>query len=138
MLLRQRDLTDTDDMNSESESSLKKVLIIDDDEDILNWFRMLHRKESPYSFHFLQDEIEVLRAIVEIRPDLIILDICLTHIDGKKLSEIIRIASSYHIPILHISTQEQSSHEVPENTFMRKPLERKAVDTKIRNLLRIH
>lgn len=115
----------------------KKILIIDDDEDILNWFRMLEKKENPYTFFFLQDELEILRTMVELSPDLIFLDICLTHINGKKLSEIIQIATESHIPIVHISTQESAQSGVPENMFMRKPLERKAVEAKIRSALKI-
>lgn len=115
----------------------KKVLIIDDDEDILNWFRMLEKSENPYTFSFLQDELEILRTIVEKTPDLIFLDIYLTHINGDKLSEIIRIASDYHIPVIHISTQDGIQNGIPDSTFMRKPLERKAVDSKIRSFLKI-
>ncbi len=114
-----------------------KVLVIDDDEDILNWFRMLQKEDAPYAFHFMQDELEILKAVVNLKPDLIFLDICLTHINGKKLSEIIRIASTYDIPIVQMSTRESFANGVPENFFMRKPLERKAVDAKIRSLLKI-
>lgn len=130
--------TDQDIMTVQSDhQTRKKVLVIDDDEDILNWFRMLEKKENPFTFYFLQDELEILRTIVELSPELIFLDICLTHINGKKLSEIIRIASDYHIPVIHISTKDSSHVGVPENTFMRKPLERKAVDAKIRSVLKI-
>ncbi len=115
----------------------KKVLVIDDDEDILNWFRMLEKKENEYTFAFLQDELDILRALVKQPPDLIFLDIYLTHINGKKLSEIIQIASDYHIPIIHISTQEGAQTGLSAQSFMRKPLERKAVDAKIRTVLKI-
>lgn len=114
----------------------KKILVVDDDEDILNWFRMLEKKENPYSFYFLQDELEILKTLMELGPDLIFVDICLTHIDGKKLSEIIRIASEVNIPIVFISTQDSTRSGVPEHSFMRKPLERKAVEAKIRSVLK--
>ncbi len=115
----------------------KNVLVIDDDEDILNWFRMLEKKENEYTFSFLQDELEILRTLINQPPDLIFLDIYLTHINGKKLSEIIQIASDHHIPIIHISTQEGAQTGLSPQAFMRKPLERKAVDAKIRSVLKI-
>lgn len=115
----------------------KKVLIIDDDEDILNWFRTLQKQETPYTFFFLQDELEILKMIQELNPDLIFIDVHLNHINGKKLSEIIRLTSLYSVPIVHMSTKELSGQELSPNAFMRKPLERKAVDTKIRKLLKI-
>ena len=136
VLFHKEDNTEKD-VKGSMNSDLCKVLVIDDDEDILNWFRMLEKQDGPYRFTFMQDELEILRAIVQLKPDLIFLDICLTHIDGKKLSEIIRIASTYEIPIVQMSTRETYSTGVPENLFMRKPLERKAVDAKIRTLLKI-
>lgn len=127
-------------VNMEAELSYqgaKKVLVIDDDTDILNWFRMLQKQDTPYTFFFLNDEREVLRTMEELRPDLIFLDLILPHINGKKLTEIIRIASLYRIPLVHMSTKEPFSGEFSQTTFMRKPLERKAVDLKIRKLLKI-
>lgn len=126
--------------NMEAEATFegaKKVLIVDDDLDILNWFRMLQREGSPYSFSFLNDEREILRTMEELKPDLIFIDLVLPHINGKKLTEIIRIASVYRIPLVHMSTKEPFSGDHFENSFMRKPLERKAVDLKIRKLLKI-
>lgn len=127
-------------VNMEAELSYqgaKKVLVIDDDTDILNWFRMLQKQDTPYTFFFLNDEREILRTMEELRPDLIFLDLILPHINGKKLTEIIRIASLYRIPLVHMSTKEPFSGEISQTTFMRKPLERKAVDLKIRKLLKI-
>ena len=136
MLLHWDDNTEKDN-KGRMNTVQSKVLVIDDDEDILNWFRMLQKEDAPYAFHFMQDELEILKAMVHLKPDLIFLDICLSHINGKKLSEIIRIASTHDIPIVQMSTRESFATGVPENLFMRKPLERKAVDAKIRSLLKI-
>lgn len=106
----------------------KRILIIDDDEDILNWFRMLQKNVDACTFFFLQDELEIQKTIVELRPDLIFLE----HQNGEKLSEIIRMASGLHTSVVHMSTRDLS-----HDSFMRKPLERKAVETKIRELLKI-
>lgn len=115
----------------------KKVLVIDDDEDILNWFRMFQKQEIPYSINILRDEQDVLKAIDEVKPDLIFIDIYLTEINEKKLSEIIRLSQISAIPIVHMSAKELSATDFPHHAFMRKPLERKAVDAKIRKLLKI-
>lgn len=126
------------DMTAEFEyEGRKRVLVIDDDEDILNWFRLLQKQESPYSISVLQNELDILRTIDEVKPDLIFIDIYLSSINGKKLSEIIRIGQLYTIPVVHMSSRELSQTEVAGQTFMRKPLERKAVDAKIRKLLKI-
>lgn len=115
----------------------KKILVIDDDEDILNWFRMLQKHDTPYTFFFLQNELEVLKVVAEVKPDLIFIDFCLSGINGKKLSEIIRITNVYPVPVVHMSSKDLRGLEVADNVFMRKPLERKAVDGKIRRLLKI-
>lgn len=108
----------------------KKILIIDDDEDILNWFRMLQKKDDSCSFFFLKDEDEIQKTVDDLKPDLIFLE----HHNGKKLSEIIRIKSGFQTSVVHMSTRDLAHNG---STFMRKPLERKAVELKIRELLKI-
>jgi hypothetical protein len=108
----------------------KRILVIDDDEDILNWFRMLQKNDQSCSFFFLQDEQDIQKTIDELNPDLIFLE----HHNAKKLSEIIRIANGRHTSVVRMSTRDLS-HD--ESSFMRKPLERKAVELKIRELLKI-
>lgn len=138
MLLKKYLNDDMVNMTTEQEyAGKKKVLVIDDDEDILNWFRALQKQETPYTFFFLQNELDILRTMLELSPDLIFIDIQLQHINGKKLSEIIRISSLYSVPIVHMSTKDIPGTEISPNVFMRKPLERKAVDAKIRKLLKI-
>lgn len=106
----------------------KRVLIIDDDEDILNWFRMLQKSDTSCSYFFLQDKMDIQRIILEVKPDLIFLE----QNHDEKLSEIIRITVPLQVTIIQMSTRD-----ISHQTFMRKPLERKAVQLKIRELLKI-
>ena len=105
----------------------KIILIIDDDEDILNWFRILQKNDLSCTYFFLKDKQETQNAIVKLKSDLIFLE----H-NEEKLSETLRIASGFKTSVVHMSTQNHS-----HASFMRKPLERKAVETKIRELLKI-
>ncbi len=108
----------------------KKVLIIDDDEDILNWFRMIEKKDTPYNFYFLQDEIDILNVLEELKPDLIFFDLTQHPISN--------LSTKGDIPVVYMSTKETGVSESEQQSFMRKPLERRAVDAKIRNLLKIY
>jgi len=108
----------------------KKILVIDEDDDILNWFRILEKSDEACSYSFLQDQNDIQKTIDDLRPDLIFLE----HEDENKLSEIIRIAAGYKIAVVHMSTRDLVHQEI---SFMRKPLERKAVQLKIKELLKI-
>ncbi len=125
MLLHLREL---EGMSAQSQK--KKVLIIDDDEDILNWFRMIEKKETPYNFYFLQNELEILKVLEELRPDLIFFD------RGDR--SVSNLLGSIDIPIVYMSTKEVSQIDSTHHSFMRKPLQRKAVDAKIRSLFKIY
>jgi hypothetical protein len=106
----------------------KRVLVIDDDPDIQNWFLTFQKNEGPLSIFFHLEEKGPL-------PDLIFVDG--THLAPEKLSEILRIAFHYSVPLVYMSTRESESLSIEGAHFMRKPLERKAVDFKIKALLKI-
>lgn len=104
------------------------VLVIDEDEDILNWFRTIEKKDSPYHFHFLHHDQGLQKVLDELRPDLIFSNLTES---GKTLN------LREQIPVVYMSTKELGESGIKGQPFMRKPLERKAVEAKIRSILKI-
>ena len=126
------------DMSVEHEYKSKKILVIDDDESILNWFLSLQKSKNPYSFYMLQDELKVLETVEKIRPDLIFIDLFLNKISGEKIGEVIRTTNHFNIPLVYMSSWNVGpfDHRVPEHAFMKKPLDRREVEGKIKKILK--
>ena len=104
----------------------KKVLIVDDDTDILESLK--------YTFEILGfipratgkgEEVSVL--ISEFNPDIILLDVLLSGIDGRNICKELKTNDkTKHIPIVMISAHpdaEKSTIEAGADAFLAKPFE---------------
>jgi CheY-like chemotaxis protein len=63
---------------------MKRILIVDDEEAI----RLLYREEfteDGYAVDLAADGVEALRRIQEVRPDLMVVDLRMPHMDGIEL-----------------------------------------------------
>jgi DNA-binding response OmpR family regulator len=67
----------------------KKILIVDDDRDLLDVLR-LSLKASGFSIATATDGIEALRKARTLQPDLILLDLVLPELDGFAVCETVR------------------------------------------------
>ena len=102
----------------------KKILIADDEPDILEILQYNLNKEG-YDVITAKDGEEALTKARNNKPDLIILDIMMPTIKGRKLAEAIRRLRS-NVPIVLMSGYEPASpaEKVPPITnsrFLQKP-----------------
>lgn len=105
---------------------MKKVLICDDDEGILEATKIL-LNQSGYDVELISDGKDILKAIREVRPDVVLLDLWMPNLDAKKLLNKIKKEQEFsNVPIVIFSASnetEQISKEIGANDFIKKPFE---------------
>lgn len=84
----------------------KKILIIDDEKNILNLIEMVFKKEHFFNVFTAQYGYEGIEKCNKISPDIIILDIMLPDIDGIEICKEIRKNSNVPIIFLSARTEE--------------------------------
>lgn len=125
----------------------KKILVVDDDPDILDALVMILESKD-YKTIKAHDGVEAIERIVAEKPDLMILDLLMPKMDGfgvfKKLQE--PSWSEYHnMPILILtSVREEASRrryeletgkELDVDDYLEKPFSPDILLTKVNNLL---
>lgn len=87
----------------------KKILICDDDVDILRSMELLFTSEG---FDVLKagDGLEALELMNEARPDLIILDVMMPKLDG--INALLKLRKDYHIPVILLSAKSEIEDKV--------------------------
>lgn len=105
----------------------KKILITDDDEDIIEILTLI-LTESGYEIHSLTQGNRIIEEIKEFQPDLILMDVMLGDMDGMTICKSIKENSLYsHLPVILISAtpdMEESLvlHGAP-NDYLEKPFD---------------
>ena len=94
--------------------SKKKVLIVDDNEDILEVVSIVLENHG-FEPVLLNSSHNIIDRISEVKPDVILLDVHLGAIDGRLLCKQIKeIEEHSAIPIILFSANLQHSHNVKE------------------------
>ncbi len=116
----------------------EKILVIDDSPEIT---RLLQNVllQAGYQVVTHNDPQAALFAVEEERPDLVILDICMPHLDGWEVCRRIREVSS--VPILMLTVLSESSNVerslwAGADAYMTKPFPLSALLERVRGLLR--
>lgn len=103
---------------------MKKILIVDDDPDILEAVKMILDTEG-YESDITTKGDETYKKINEYKPDLIILDVLLSGNDGRKICKILKSnPSTQQIPLIMISAHPSAKDSVEEcgaDAFVAKP-----------------
>ncbi len=122
------------------EKNKLRILVVDDCQEILDIINLLLDKEK-YETRLVAKGFEAGIA-KEFQPDLIILDILLPDIDGRKVCEYIReMPEMRNVGILAISGYMQSQEELNElfksgfDDFLKKPFEPEVLLDKVKKLL---
>ena len=116
----------------------KKILIVDDDENICELLRLYLTKDGFKTITATDGEMAVMKAKTE-NPDLILLDIMLPKLDGWQVCREIRKESD--VPIIMLTAKGETFDrilglELGADDYVPKPFDTKEVIARIRAVLR--
>jgi two-component system alkaline phosphatase synthesis response regulator PhoP len=124
-----------------SPSSVSKVLLVDDEQDILDLLRYNLEKEGFQVFTALNGN-EGLEAAIEEQPDLIILDIMMPGMDGVELCAKIRETSPIQESLIAFLTargedfSQIAGLDAGADDYLTKPVKPKVFVSKVKSLLK--
>ena len=119
----------------------KKILIVDDDRGIVHSLQRILMIKNEYNIEVAFDGFEAGKKFARLKPDLIILDICMPGLDGYQVCTHIRSdPNNKNVKILAISgigeTQEiKKIMSLGADDYLEKPFSNKALQEKIKNML---
>ena len=118
----------------------KRILIVDDEEDILNVLRF-RLEANNYEVLSASDGQEGLNKARSEKPDLIILDLMLPKLDGYKVCRMLKFDEIYKaIPIIIFTARAQKKDEeigmeMGADAYIAKPFEPEILLGKMKELL---
>ena len=105
---------------------MKKILLIDDDPDVIKVLQLLFIKKG-YEVATASREEEAYQQVVLFKPHLIVLDVLLSGVDGRTICKKLKSsASSKHIPIIMFSAHpgaQKNMEDFGADDFLPKPFE---------------
>jgi DNA-binding response OmpR family regulator len=104
---------------------LKRVLVVDDDPDILEVFQTVLESEN-YNVYPLLSPRHIFKTISDFAPDLIILDIMLNGMDGRAVFKQLRLnPETKNIPVIMASARYDedyiASQKYHPDDYLEKP-----------------
>ncbi|HEY5560921.1 MAG TPA: response regulator transcription factor [Clostridiaceae bacterium] len=120
------------------EGSIAKVLIVDDDVNICEVIKM-YLESSGYATRICNDGNTALSMFLDYKPDIVLLDIMLPHIDGIDVLKEIR--RDHKTPIIMISAKGETFDrvlglELGADDYIVKPFEPKELVARVKAVLR--
>jgi len=118
-----------------------KILIVDDEPDIIEFLSYNLRKDG-FDVYTAMNGSEALKKVIEIQPHLILLDIMMPEIDGIELCEKIReIPSLKKVLIAFLTARGEdysqvAGFEAGADDYIVKPIKPKVLITRIKALLK--
>jgi excisionase family DNA binding protein len=109
------------------ESSHKKLLIVDDDQDLVDLMEECFRRDGRFEIRTANNGFDAGMGVKEFRPDLVVLDVMLPDINGKEVCQRVRTDPTMDtVKILCISGMVDASKvdglkDAGANDFMQKP-----------------
>lgn len=88
----------------------KRILFIDDEEDIKTLARFCWESEAGWQMIEASGAIEGIRIAEEEQPDAILLDVMMLEVDGlQTLEKLLHNPKTKHIPIIFVTAKAQAS-----------------------------
>lgn len=105
---------------------MKRVLVVDDDQDILTLVEMVLSMNN-FKVQAISRWEEIKDKIKSFQPDLILLDVALVGADGREICKQIKTASeTKHIPVILFSAYSEVANSLDESMaqgFIAKPFD---------------
>ncbi|WP_304225028.1 response regulator [Gracilinema caldarium] len=142
--LEERGMRIPDELNElmQDEVEWKAILIVDDDKDLNDLLRRYLEKKLPdYTVHQAYDGFEAGKALSDIRPGFIFLDIDLPGVDGHKLCKKIKEDPAFGKPFiiamtgLDIPEEKRAILDEGADAFFGKPLDFESIINTVKDLL---
>lgn len=124
-----------------NEHRLSRILIVDDEPANLKLLDKMLRSQGYESLELVSDSREVITRYQAARPDLILLDINMPHLDGYLVMEQLQVLDDPLMPPVVILTAQQSKNHLLRalaagaRDFISKPFDRNELLMRVRNLL---
>jgi len=120
------------------EGSIAKVLIVDDDVNICEVIKM-YLESSGYATRLCNDGKDAFHTFLDYKPDIVLLDIMLPHIDGIDVLKEIR--REHKTPIIMITAKGETFDrvlglELGADDYIVKPFEPKEMVARVKAVLR--
>jgi CheY-like chemotaxis protein len=108
---------------------MKKILLVDDEEDFCYFTKKSLEATGNFEVSVCSDSREAVAKAVEVRPDLVLLDIMMPHKDGTAIAaELKKNKDTENIPVVFltalVSAQETEKRRnvIGEKYFVSKPV----------------
>ncbi|HBJ71130.1 MAG TPA: DNA-binding response regulator [Cryomorphaceae bacterium] len=119
----------------------QKILIIEDDPDILEFVSFNLRKEG-YEVFVAKDGVKGVQMCIQVQPDLVLLDVMMPRMDGVEVCERIRsnpTISNTIVAMLSARGEDYSqlaAFDAGADAYITKPIRPKLLVSKVKALLR--
>ncbi|MBD0280217.1 MAG: response regulator [Bacteroidota bacterium] len=105
---------------------MKKILVIDDDPDIITVIESLLRRQG-YKVATAAQEVDAYKKVEQFVPDLILLDVLLSGVDGREICRRLKASEQFHtIPIIMLSAHPSAQKHIEAykaDDFLAKPFQ---------------
>lgn len=118
---------------------MKKILIVDDEPNILMSLDFLMRKEG-YEVFIARDGAEALDILKRELPDIIVLDIMMPNVDGYEVCQHVKNnESTNHIKIIFLTAKSkkediEKGYEMGADLYLTKPFSTRNLVKKVKEL----
>ena len=89
----------------------KRILLIDDDSNVANYVKFRLQKKG-YDLHHIDNGLDGVDAIKNLKPDLVILDMMMPGIDGREVAEIVSEKKLMDLSRIIVLSGKEVSEEV--------------------------
>lgn len=119
------------------DTSVKTILVVEDDEDIGSFLVQAISQETTHHALLVSDGFQALKTIHELKPNLLIIDYQLPHMNGIELYDRLSTVKDLESPPAIMMSARLPTHEIAKRKIvaMKKPFELQELLNSIEKLL---